>query len=176
MNLFPSIDAHFWVERDGEIIDPDFKEFDIIGSVWDCDTKDKKYIPAPEMTQKIMIEQYYRVLKYRMKIDNIDEVIQKFYIGSKRREFPRYNCCFQNAIIEIAKNGGKLVFGSMGFKKYEGGYHYEWGGEDYKTIGDFRGTSKAVEKIKENLRGRCNVEEAIKVILGDSVHSKKYLF
>ena len=52
---------------------------------------------------------------------------------------PRENSCFQNCLIELAENGGELVFGSMGFKyKSKNGYFYEYGGIDYKTIADFR--------------------------------------
>ena len=164
---FPEIDAHFWVIRDGKVIDPSFSQYKMIERMWDCDTNNKDYLPAPEITQKIMIEQHYRVLKTRFNTDDIKVAIEKFSIGSRKRGIvsPRYACCFQNAILEIAINGGELVFGSLGFKKNKTeGFHYEWGGEHYKTIGDFRGTSNMVEKMKEGLRGTCNMETALEII------------
>ena len=47
-------------------------------------------------------------------------------------------CCLQNAFIEIQKNGGKLVFGSFGWKRKNGTIHYEFGGENWKTWKDFK--------------------------------------
>ena len=34
MNIgFPTIDGHFWIERDGKIVDIEFKEYDFIKSI-----------------------------------------------------------------------------------------------------------------------------------------------
>ena len=126
---FPLVDAHFWVVRDGEIIDFGFPEFTEIEKMHDCDSNKKNYIPAPEMTQQIMIAQFLRVLK-------TVGVIAAF--GGSPHAAPIFGFCFQNSIREIVKNGGMLVFGSLGFKKNNNvGFYYEWGCEDYKIIAYF---------------------------------------
>jgi hypothetical protein len=51
---------------------------------------------------------------------------------------PQPRRCFQNAVFEIEKNGGELVFGSLGFKfENSNDYHYEYGGEHYQVVRDF---------------------------------------
>jgi hypothetical protein len=45
--------------------------------------------------------------------------------------------CLFNALIEIEKNGGELVFGSWGVERKDGSKFYEFGGEDYNGVSAF---------------------------------------
>ena len=138
MNGMPVIDGHFWVERDGKIIDWDFEEYCNVRKMWGCG-KEKKYLPAPEITQKIMIGIFKKKMMEIFEINNWEDCVAEFYklsviIGLK----PTFDRCFQNCLMEIHERGGELVFGSLGFKKPDGSFHYEYGGENYLTIKDFR--------------------------------------
>ena len=123
MATYPTIDGHFWVERDGKIIDPYFKEYDMIKSHNKC-VGDVIHLPSPDLVQKIMIKKFNSVNEIR---NVTDELFLKWY------KCPLVNKCFQNARLEILKNGGKLIFGSMGWKKKSGEIHYEYGGENWSV-------------------------------------------
>lgn len=127
MNLpMPLIDGHFWVERDGSKIDTMFKQYRVLCQARDCTIRDIKYIEAPVETQQIMFKILEKSI-YHTLIDN--------------RDYSGFGYCYLNAIREIRKNGGRLVFGSLGFKYInKGGYFYEYGGENYKTVKDFMKT------------------------------------
>jgi hypothetical protein len=136
----PTIDGHFWVVRDGKIIDWDFEEYSKVRKMWKCG-KEKTYLPAPEMTQKIMIGMYKKAFSSHFsQTQSWEQILKEFYSLSAMVGMikPEYSRCYQNALIEIHKNGGELVFGSMGFKRIDGSIHYEFGGVEYKTITDFR--------------------------------------
>tara|TARA_R110002110_G_scaffold257615_1_gene473627 strand:- start:1487 stop:1825 length:339 start_codon:yes stop_codon:yes gene_type:complete len=110
------MDGHFWIEKDGEILDPHFKQYEIIAKINDCDASDKDYIEAPLLTQ-IWIAHYASEIKW-----------------SERG----YGACFTNALEIQSKLGGRLVFGSMGFKNNnKPGYFYEYGGIDWKHASEF---------------------------------------
>jgi hypothetical protein len=138
---FPIIDGHFWVERDGKIIDPHFPYYNMICQLRKCDAKaPKSYLPAPEMTQTLMKGMFMKVLKNVLGDKPQEEIFAEFRDITKRQIGlkPRPDCCYQNCIIEIAERGGTLVFGSMGFKyKNKDGYFYEYGGENYTTVKQF---------------------------------------
>jgi hypothetical protein len=136
----PTIDGHFWVVRNGEIVDNNFREYDLIRKVRGCEPETCVYLPAPDMTQKIMITMFNNTVKKIMEQDDWDKCMKEvvFMTHLAGIKGPRCYNCFQNSIIEIYHNGGELVFGSMGFKKTDGSYWWEFGGENYKTIKDFR--------------------------------------
>ena len=135
MPRLPTIDGHFWIERDGEIIDWDFPQYSKMRAMWGCGTE-KKYLPAPEMTQKIMIAMFKKALSKSFKSD---DVFAEFYEFSKSMGLNKvmFNCCFQNCVMELQERGGRLVFGSLGFKRADGSYHYEYGGDNYTTVAHF---------------------------------------
>jgi len=123
------MDGHFWVVRNGEIIDPYFKYYDYVKNVNGLEG-DRKYIPAPELIQKVMkkkfIEAREETLNWRL------EYQPGFKLSSRIED-----CCNFNAILEVRQNGGEIVFGSMGWKKKNGdGVWWEYGGEGY-TIKQF---------------------------------------
>ena len=136
----PIIDGHFWILRDDKIIDWDFDEYKVTLSMWKCENK-KKYIPAPEMTQRIMIAIFKKAFSSHFPTMTWEKTAENFYNMTESAGLltPRYSRCFQNCLIEIHKNGGQLIFGSLGFKHENNEeYFYEFGGEDYKTIADFK--------------------------------------
>lgn len=142
MMSFPLTDGHFWVERDGKIIDPDFTEYIQICKIRNCNPKDKKYLPASPMIQSVFIKQFTKVMNScegkECTLEEIGSSLHKASIQFFGNYQPRYGMCFQNAVIEISKNGGNLVFGSLGFKnKNKNGYFYEFGGEDFTTCKQF---------------------------------------
>ena len=116
-------DGHFWVIRDGKVIDKSFPEWDMVISINKLDRKKQIYLPADDMTQRLWKQK-----------------CQKEYLTEDFSALdwtPRYGWCYQNALHEIAKNGGELVFGSMGWKfKSCPKVHYEFGGIGW-TLMDF---------------------------------------
>ena len=56
MNIgFPTIDGHFWIERDGKIVDIEFKEYDLIKTIHNL-ADGMVYKEADTLTQTVMIE------------------------------------------------------------------------------------------------------------------------
>lgn len=120
MNI-PQLDGHFWVERDGIIIDPYFKEYDYIRHIQGCKGK-QVYLQAPIHVQ-VVIFYLYRIRDEQFNLD--DDFV--------RKRSPRFANCWINARAEQAKNGGKIVFGSMGWEKPNGEIHYEYGGVNWSV-------------------------------------------
>jgi len=123
MNSLPTIDGHFWVVRDGKIIDPDFDEYHFIKKVQGC-VGPRVYLPADDLVQRVIKRKHEAVI-------SMEECGTIFSLHFRGR--PQMCSCFQNACMEINLNGGELVFGSMGWKKRSGGIHYEFGGEGWKV-------------------------------------------
>lgn len=123
---FPTIDGHFWIERDGEIIDDDFIEYDYIKHVQKCSGK-KIYKEADALTQTIITKMFNRVL------ESHGFNYEKFRAFSKKHGLDKseVNCCFQNSIYKL-REGDVLKFGSMGWKRQNApDIYWEFGGEDW---------------------------------------------
>ena len=141
----PTVDGHFWVERDGEITDWDFPESAVERWMYGCETE-KSYLPAPVQTQQIIISvcqrslysNFEKGLSWNETVQELYKVATKF--GEYKSETRVRSLLLQlSCLVErIHSRGGKLVFGSIGYKKKNGkGYHYEFGGVDYKTVKNF---------------------------------------
>jgi hypothetical protein len=132
---FPVIDAHFWVERDGEIIDPYFQDYDFVKMV-NALTGDMIHLEAEPLIQEIMKKRFNKVLKdvFGASTTTTGEDYKQFVKFSEKHGKGKatVNQCFQNSVVEITKRGGTLKFGSMGWKRKAGGVHYEFGGEGWK--------------------------------------------
>lgn len=140
MTTFPKIDAHFWVEREGKIIDFDFEEYKFCKKFWNCEENAEPiYLSAPPLTQSIAIKVFDKVLMNTFKQPTIEKSVEEMYKLYKKvgLDKPSYGSCYMNAIIEIYENGGTLVFGSMGWRRRNGDIHYEFGGTNYLTWKDF---------------------------------------
>ena len=110
------IDGHFWIEKDGEILDPSFREHEIIGVIHDCDPYEMSYKEAPLLTQ----------------------VWMACCAGGMTWAGRGFGFCFKNALEIQSKVGGRLVFGSMGFKKKNApGYHWEYGDPSWTKTAHF---------------------------------------
>lgn len=113
-------DGHFWVERDGKVIDPWFPEYGVIARHNNC-LPERHYLKCP------------------------DELVGLVFKARFEKEYPYWHqipcvfgMCVANALNEIRRNGGVLVFGSMGFpRRYGSGIHWEYGGEDWTTVKQF---------------------------------------
>ena len=125
------LDGHFWVVQNGKIIDPYFKEYDQCKSFWKCGGE-RIYLPADDLIQKVMKVKY---IDSALTIMNTNRTMWEMRVYGGVQP----NSCNINAILEVMKNGGEIVFGSMGWEKNDGsGVHYEFGGENW-TIAKFLG-------------------------------------
>ena len=126
----PTIDGHFWVERDGKRIDENFPHYDLVKRVH----KGKRwvYLPADELTQRMMISIFDKVIKKEFATVK-DYLMYSVACGAKFG----FGSCHKNALLEIEKNGGTLAFGSYGVQRKDGSIFYEYGGEDYKNVKAF---------------------------------------
>jgi hypothetical protein len=137
----PKINGHFWIERDGLIIDPHFKEYDSIK----LEHKAKKFIysPTDETTQGFMINIFLKnILK---DYTNLTEFLNDYkkIVGEK----PLFSFCIYNALIEQEKNGGKLIFGSYGLERADGSRGYICGDDSFTGVSAFLKTRTFLGKI-----------------------------
>jgi hypothetical protein len=130
----PKIDGHFWLERDGVIIDPHFEYYDIVK----LSKRGGKFIyyPADETTQSFMIMLHLKVIS--TEYATLGEFLDDYKQISG--EEPVTGFCMFNALIEQEKNGGELIFGSWGVERADGSKFYEFGGKDYKGVSAFMKT------------------------------------
>jgi len=96
-------DIHFWVEKDGKIIDPDFPVYDMIKSIQGLEGE-KQF---QELTDK-------RIIKIYMK-HWIEKGTTNLNVIGLLGVMPHQ--CYSNAMYYISQNGGKLKIGKMGWKK-----------------------------------------------------------
>jgi hypothetical protein len=139
---FPIFDGHFWVERDGVIIDTEFKEYDYIKKAHGA--KDgMKYKEADAMTQKIMIGIMMKVLeKNGLTCESFRALAASCGLLK-----PMFRCCIQNSIIALGE-GGVLKFGSMGWEKPNGKVWWEFGGEDWTGVSKFLENGRTIRSIR----------------------------
>ena len=123
---YPCVDGHFWLVRNGKIIDPYFDDYTFVKKVQGCNNK-QVYLPASPLVQTIL----------KRKFAEVDEswgVTKQFIIDDFNGK-PLSGRCYHNARM-LMEDGDELVFGSMGWHKKTGGIHYEFGGEDW-TVKQF---------------------------------------
>ena len=123
------MDGHFWVVRDGKIIDPYFKSYDYVIKVNNLEG-DRVYLPASPLIQAVMKKRFIDG-----SMQTAAMLLRQHIIQPHTR---RDNCCNINAILETY-NGGEIIFGSMGWKQKDSDeIWWEFGGDDY-TVKDFLG-------------------------------------
>jgi hypothetical protein len=123
---FPTIDGHFWVERDGKILDDDFKEHEYIKHANKC-SGGKMYKEADALTQKVIISMFNRALTSQ----GFDYQQFRDFSSMLGLTKPMFQCCFQNSVMRL-KEGDVLKFGSMGWKRNNSAeIYYEFGGDDW---------------------------------------------
>jgi hypothetical protein len=99
-------DGHFWVERDGKIIDPELKEYHHIGSGYVRFHKE-----ASPQVQCLIIETMYRTFEEKQGFKRDSDEWASFLLFHRNI----VGACFHNALREIYMNGGTLKCGSVGF-------------------------------------------------------------
>ncbi len=118
-----SIDGHFWVERDGKIIDPIFKENIEWCEEMGCCSKRKYVKCADDLLGKIFIIQF--MFCFDLEVKTYEKAKKA---GCQVAHDTGYGYCFHNACAEIYKNGGTLCFGSLLFKnKHNNDYKIRYG-------------------------------------------------
>tara|TARA_R110000868_G_scaffold294737_2_gene555205 strand:+ start:85 stop:558 length:474 start_codon:yes stop_codon:yes gene_type:complete len=120
-------DGHYWVVRDGVIIDPIFEDYTATKSIFGLKGR-SIYLPADALTQQV----------FKKKLtDHITKLETEGYRFPNDWEIA-YGHCDLNAYTEQKLRGGEIVFGSMGWKRKNGnGVHYEYGGEGW-NVAKFR--------------------------------------
>jgi hypothetical protein len=123
--FYPVIDGHWWLVRNGKIIDPYFDDYDHCKKVWGCNNK-QVHLPASPLVQTII----------KRKFAEVDETlgINKLMVQMMFKQPTAFRCYLNTKIL--MEDGDELVFGSMGWHKKSGGIHYEFGGEDW-TVKQF---------------------------------------
>lgn len=127
--------GHFWIVRDGEVVDPVFPEHKHIQRV-NKTTTEVCRIPASEAVQRVMIASHLKKVR-----EHIGENAGEFFWKAMGR--PHFGQCFLNCLMEQSRNGGEIVFGSMGWVRRDGSKFYEYGGENFKVVADFTGKTDA---------------------------------
>ena len=96
------------------------------------------------MTQKVMISSHIKKAK---------NVFGENYAAEFQRVFedrPYFGMCFFNAVMEQHRNGGEIVFGSMGWLRDDDTEFYEYGGKEFQVVADFTGKSDVyMRAVKE---------------------------
>lgn len=130
-----TFDGHFWVVRDGKIIDPAFPLFDkMICALNKCNVKKPKvYLECKDEKVKDTILSLYLLNKGMKSKEELYDIL------TKDNYKPMQGNCILNAIFEQMKNGGTIVFGSLGYERlHSNDIHYEYGGKDWTTTKDFK--------------------------------------
>lgn len=138
--MLPQFTGHFWIMRDGEHVDMDFPEYDRIRRKHKCVPEIMVYLPAPKKTQELIIGLFKKITMNCFKADDWDKMMEEFVTVARVAKVtqPMFQKAFQNCLMEQYYNGGEIVFGSLGFKKKDGTYHWYYGAEHLKTVKDFR--------------------------------------
>jgi len=137
MNILENfqIDGHFWIERDGKIIENEFPQYEWIRKHRKLLNK-RRHCPASESVQRDARSHHWKALRHRTSCCTLEELFG-LCIYNLESNGPAYNNCFVNALAEKAKNGGELVFGSMGWEREDGSVFWEYGNPAWDTYDKF---------------------------------------
>ena len=124
VNSMPCVDGHFWIEREGKIIDPHFPEHDYVKRVH----RGVKFVykPADVNTQALIHLMHIRTIE-KGGYDLVDFLIDYRTIAGAEA---RHGFCFFNVLLEF-KEGDNIIFGSWGVERADGTKFWEYGGEDW---------------------------------------------
>jgi len=135
----PKTHGYFWVERDNQIIDYDFSQYRRLRRKFNA-TDIHCYLRAYPKVEEAMIRLFKRVTLRAFDADNWDDMMVEFLLVAKmtgNADGPTFNRSFTNAIQEVYHNGGEIRFGSMGFKRKDGTYHWYYADDQCKDMADF---------------------------------------
>ena len=133
------IKGHFWIERDGNIIDYDFPEYEN-GKLSNMCYGDKQYKRATKARRSAMkrlaINEKFQELKAMKESpeNSLDRIMYEELVKSH----PIMDHCATNVCIEKLERGGTIIYGDMGWKtKLERSDIY-WEYEDKRTTESVR--------------------------------------
>lgn len=135
----PKTHGYFWVERDNQIIDYDFPQYRRLRRKFVA-TETNCYLRAPPKVEEAIIRLFKRVTLRAFDCYDWDEMMVKFLLVAKmtgNADGPVFNRSFTNAIQEVYHNGGEIRFGSMGFKRKNGTYHWHYANDQCKDMADY---------------------------------------
>jgi hypothetical protein len=135
----PQTHGYFWVERDNEIIDYDFPQYHRLRMKFGA-TDIHCYLRAPPKVEEAMIRLFRRVTMRAFDCDTWDDMMVEFLLVAKmtgNADGPTFHRCWTNAIQEVYHNGGQIRFGSMGFKRKDGTYHWYYADDQCKDMADY---------------------------------------
>jgi hypothetical protein len=155
-------DGHFWVVKEDNNIDTYFTEYDYMKKFNKCDGE-MKYLQAPPLVQAVMIGLAKKTLKNSLKKAFLPQglIPEDIYEEEMSKDIDidealerkindlRVGECHITAFALQKKHGGKIAFGSMGWRKknsnpkdWRNGIHWEFGGADFTTVAEFRNVHK----------------------------------
>ena len=76
--MLPKTNGHFWVERDGVIIDWDFPQLRKLRRQLDCVPEWNAYLRADPKVEEAMIRLFKRVTLRAFQCDNWDDMMVEF--------------------------------------------------------------------------------------------------
>ena len=129
VNDLITMDAHFWVVRNGEIVDTYFEEYDMIKRANGVNPNEPViHCPASPEIQEMLISFIRQTLIDEFgSMEDFALANEMFFDGEARQGH-----CQINSFYEAFKRGGQIVMGSWGFKK-QGKMWWEYGGKDWDT-------------------------------------------
>lgn len=132
-----TINGHYWVERDGVIIDPYFPNYD--------DFKKFHKIKKNKKNKRVYVEATNPITKQTALKFLENRLLKPF--GDRRKAVdlmlmcgytPEPRCCQFNAVIEAERNGGVIKFGSVGMESDDKTKTiWIYGNKNYDTLADF---------------------------------------
>lgn len=165
---FAGIDGHFWVVRNGEIVDPYFSVYDQIKQANGVNSREPNYHhPASEVVQNVMTSLLEEAFIEIFGTPSFFLRTFETHLGE-----PQPYQCLMNALYEKNKRGGDIVFGSWGFKK-QGKMWWEFGGKEWHSPMDF--VQKCSQEFKKLVKSRLTLIGApvVPVISAEELAEKK---
>ena len=144
-----AFDGHFWVERDGKIID-----FELKGKSHINEGSVRYHKEAPPAVQRLIIESMYRSFEAKQGFKRDSDEWADYLLHHRNM----VGACFHNALREIFLRGGTLKCGSVGFYFKNGnkrtGFEcpagsvwWEYGYGEYEKYTDyFKGSDADIER------------------------------
>ena len=102
--MLPVIDGHFWVERNGKILDTDFAEYGIIRKYHNL-TGGMVYKEADNLTQALMI------LKFKKALNNVG-LAEDDYLLLKKCMYDGkavMNECYYNSLLVMEEGDVEII-------------------------------------------------------------------
>jgi len=131
-----TINGHYWVERDGKIIDPYFPNYNRFKAYYNIKRKNAKFVyveATNPFTNRIALKSLDDILM--RPFEDKEKALKLLDLCEYKNE-PR--CCQFNSLMEQYRNGGEIKFGSVGMETDDGkSIVWIYGSKNFDTIADF---------------------------------------